>query len=214
MACNNILTFCCVFHILKAFGCFDFVEFSVFFKSMFSTGYAQYNVCRRVIGLFVQQWNLRCVWFMIRARRLNLEETAISSTCVRLIARPVVHAIHADKVFAESGVKGRIIIKSPDTDVLVLCVHYFSKLQHTQELWFQTGTVSSTKDRRRYIPVHEICSTLSPVFTNILPAAHAVTGCDTTSLLFGIGKRSVFKVLKEDPDNFKHLSNLAEEHVA
>jgi hypothetical protein len=50
--------------------------------------------------------------------------------------------------------------------------------------------------------VHEICSTLSPVFTNILPAAHAVTCCDTTSSLFGIGKRSVFKVLKENPDYF------------
>ena len=112
--------------------------------------------------------------------------------------RMLLHAIHADKVFAESGVKGRIIIKSPDTDVLVLCVHYFSKLQHTQELWFQTGTVSSTKDRRRYIPVHEINSTLSPVFTNILPAAHAVTGCDTTSLL------------KENPDYFQYLSNLAD----
>jgi hypothetical protein len=58
--------------------------------------------------------------------------------------------------------------------------------------------------------VHEICSTRSPVFTNILPAAHAVTGCDTTSLLFGIGKRSVFKVLKENSDNFKDLSNLAD----
>jgi hypothetical protein len=46
----------------------------------------------------------------------------------------LLHAIHADKVFAESCVKGRIIIKSPDTDVLILCVHYFSKLQHTQEL--------------------------------------------------------------------------------
>ena len=29
----------------------------------------------------------------------------------------LLHAIHADKVFAEFGVKGRIIIKSPDTDV-------------------------------------------------------------------------------------------------
>ena len=90
MACNNIQSFCCIFPILKAFGCFDFVEFSVFFKRMFSTEYAQCNVCRRVIGLFVQQGNLRCVWFMIRARRFNLEETAISSTCLRLIARPVV----------------------------------------------------------------------------------------------------------------------------
>jgi hypothetical protein len=51
-----------------------------------------------------------------------------------------------------------------------------------------------------------VCSTLSPVFTNILPATHAVKGCDTTSLLFGIGKRGVFKVLKENPDYFKDLS--------
>jgi hypothetical protein len=32
-------------------------EFSFFFKSLFSTEYAQCNVCRRVIGLFVQQRN-------------------------------------------------------------------------------------------------------------------------------------------------------------
>jgi hypothetical protein len=140
----------------------------------------------------------------------NIFSGGVSSTHEEADTRMLLHAIHADKVFAEFGVKGRIIIKSPDTDVLVLCVHYFSKLQHTQESWFQTGTVSSTKDRRRYIPVHEICSTLNPVFTNILPAAHAVTGCDTTSSLFGIGKRSVFKVLKENPDNFKDLSNLAD----
>jgi hypothetical protein len=138
----------------------------------------------------------------------NIFSGGVSSTHKEADTRMLLHAIHADKVFAEFGVKGRIIIKSPY--VLVLCVHYFSKLQHTQELWFQTGTVSSTKERRRYIPVHEICSTLSPVFTNILPAAHAVTCCDTTSSLFGIGNRSVFKVLKENPDNFKDLSNLAD----
>jgi hypothetical protein len=55
---------------------------------------------------------------------------------------------------------------------------------------------------------HKSGVTLSPVFTNILPAAHAVTGCDTTSLLFSIGKQSVFKVLKENPENFKDLSKL------
>ena len=74
----------------------------------------------------------------------------------------LLHAIHADKVFAEFGVKGRIIIKSPDTDVLVLCVHYFSKLQHTQELWFQTGTVSSTKDRRVISQYKRIVAPLVP----------------------------------------------------
>jgi hypothetical protein len=122
---------------------------------------------------------------------INIFSGGLSKSVVLFSTNEEAHAIHADKLSAESGVKGRIIIKSADSDVLVLCVHYFSNRQHTLELWFQTGTVSSTKDRRRYIPVHEICSTLSPVFTNTLPAAHAVTGCDTTSSLFGIGKRSV-----------------------
>jgi hypothetical protein len=89
-------------------------------------------------------------------------------------------------VFAEFGVKGRIIIKSPD--VLVLCVHYFSKLQHTQELWFQTGTPQ--------FPVLRTGGAISQYMRFVAPlvpfspAAHAVTCCDTTSSLFGIGKRS------------------------
>jgi hypothetical protein len=37
----------------------------------------------------------------------------------------ILHAIHTDKTFGESGIKGWIIIKSPDTDVLILCIHYF-----------------------------------------------------------------------------------------
>ena len=41
---------------------------------------------------------------------------------------------------------------------------------------------------------------------NILPAAHAITGCDTTSPFFGIGKRSMLKALKETPDQFSDLS--------
>jgi hypothetical protein len=62
------------------------MEASVFFRVVHSVSeYAQCNVCRRVIGLFVQQRNLWCVWFMIRAHRLNLEETAILSTCLLVL---------------------------------------------------------------------------------------------------------------------------------
>jgi hypothetical protein len=43
---------------------------------------------------------------------------------------------------------------------------------------------------RRYIPVHELCKSLSSVVCEILPADHALTGCDTTSSFFGIGKNS------------------------
>ena len=60
----------------------------------------------------------------------------------------ILHAIHADKTFGESGIKGRIIVKSPDTDVLILCIHYFPSMQNTQEVWFHTGSITNTKDGR------------------------------------------------------------------
>jgi hypothetical protein len=53
---------------------------------------------------------------------------------------------------------------------------YVSKMKNTSELWFQTGLITSTKDCRRYIPVHELCKSLSSVVCEILPAAHALTG--------------------------------------
>ena len=42
----------------------------------------------------------------------------------------------------------------------------------------------------------------------ILPAAHALTGCDTTSSFFGIGKKSMLKALKETPNQFSDLSRI------
>jgi hypothetical protein len=44
----------------------------------------------------------------------------------------------------------------PDTDVLVLLVHYFSRMSNTSDLWFQTGTITALKDDRRYISVDDM----------------------------------------------------------
>jgi hypothetical protein len=49
---------------------------------------------------------------------------------------------------------------------------------------------TSTKDGRRFIPVHEIVNSLNPVFCQILPVAHALSGCDTTSSMFVIGEKN------------------------
>ena len=89
-------------------------------------------------------------------------------------------------------------MKSPDTDVVVLLVHYFPKMKNTSEFWFQTGLITSTKDCRRYIPVHELCKSLNSVVCEILPAAHVLTGCDTTSSFFGIGKKSYVQSSERD----------------
>ena len=108
----------------------------------------------------------------------------------------------------KNNVQGRIVVKSPDTNVLVLLVHYFQNMKNTSELWFQTRLITSTKDCRRYIPVHDLCKSLSSVVCEILPADHALTGCDTASSFFGIGKNSMFKALKEPPNQFSDLSRI------
>ena len=84
----------------------------------------------------------------------------------------ILQAIHVDKEFGVKGIKGRIIIKSQDTDVLILYVHYFPSMLHTHELYFQTDTITCTQDLRRYIHFHKICKSLSFAISNILPAAH------------------------------------------
>jgi hypothetical protein len=58
--------------------------------------------------------------------------------------RIILHALYSDKLYQENNVQGRIVVKSPDTDVLVLLVHYFPKMKNTSELWFQTGLIVST----------------------------------------------------------------------
>ena len=53
-----------------------------------------------------------------------------------------------------------------------------------------------------------LCSSLSDITCKVISAAHAASECDTTSSFFGIGKKSVFKVLKETADYFKDLDKL------
>jgi hypothetical protein len=50
--------------------------------------------------------------------------SSLGCYCLHLQAdtRIIVHALHADEQFGKSSVKGRIIIKYSDTDVLVLKV--------------------------------------------------------------------------------------------
>ncbi|VDH92485.1 Hypothetical predicted protein [Mytilus galloprovincialis] len=50
--------------------------------------------------------------------------------------RILLHVIHSDKIFQQLSKGGRIIVKCSDTDVLVLCVHYFKVLVSTEQMCF------------------------------------------------------------------------------
>ena len=98
---------------------------------------------------------------------------------------------------------GRIVITSPDTDVAVLCIYHFSELDPA-ELWFATGV----GNKRRFVAVHEIAVNLGEILCNLLPAFHSLTGCDSTSSLFGHSKKSALKSLRLSNESFERLHDL------
>ena len=100
----------------------------------------------------------------------------------------------------------RVVVQSPDTDVAVLCVHTYESMR-CQELWFKTGV----KDKLRFVPVHTLTEVLGTNLCNLLPAFHALTGCDTTSALYQIGKRKGWKVLKDHAERYANMSHLGNE---
>ena len=81
-------------------------------------------------------------------------------------------------------------------------------MEHTEELWLYMGTVSGGKDGRRYIPVHDLCSSLSNIRCQIVPFLHAITGCHNTSAFFRTGKTYVYKILKTSPEELFDLGSL------
>jgi hypothetical protein len=70
--------------------------------------------------------------------------------------------------------------------------------------------VSSVKNGRRFLPLHELCSSISEIRCRVLPGAHALSGCNTTSSFFGNGKKLVYKILKDAASDFHDLDNLGD----
>ncbi|KAK3698426.1 hypothetical protein QZH41_001193 [Actinostola sp. cb2023] len=101
--------------------------------------------------------------------------------------RLFLHAKHA----VDDHPSCRIVIQSPDTDVFLLGVTHFVSLG-CEELWLKTGV----KDRLRFIPLHDVARTLGDRMCKALPAFHAISGCDSTSALSGIGKKKAWVALK------------------
>ena len=54
----------------------------------------------------------------------------------------------------------------------------------------------------KYIPLHEIADSLGSVSTGGLLLFHSLTGCDSTGGFFGIGKKTGWKIYKDDVNFF------------
>lgn len=71
-----------------------------------------------------------------------------------------------------------IIILSPDTDIFVLGIYFWHKLEKLgcRGLWFE-----GSRKKNRFLGCHLAAQSLGENVCNVLPALHSLTGCDTTS---------------------------------
>ena len=55
--------------------------------------------------------------------------------------------------------------------------------------------------------MHTVARQLSEEQTNILLTVYALTGCDTCSAFFGIGKKKAFKIMLNNAEELQGLSD-------
>ncbi|XP_061717344.1 uncharacterized protein LOC133525110 isoform X1 [Cydia pomonella] len=125
------------------------------------------------------------------------------------------------------AVKGhsKVMLRTVDTDVVVLAISCVPKLEGLEELWVHIGTGRN----HQYLACHTISSCLGnrlistlinfmtrsikfntklmvffivtgPERTHVLPLFHSFTGCDTTSSFNGRGKKTAFEAWKAYPN--------------
>ena len=80
----------------------------------------------------------------------------------------------------------QLLIRTVDSDVVVLAVFAISQLPARCELWVAFGTGKSF----RYLAAHQIAACLGPEMACALPMFHALTGCNTVSVFAGHGKNA------------------------
>ena len=120
-----------------------------------------------------------------------LQNTHTLSPCSHEEAdtRILLHVSHA----AQHGHQ-QILIRTVDTDVVVLAVYVMNKLPSGSELWLAFGTGKSF----RYLAAHKIAASLGPKMACAIPMFHALTGCDTVSSFAGHGKKAAWSTWKSD----------------
>jgi len=95
-----------------------------------------------------------------------------------------------------------IVIVADDTDVFVLLLYHYMKESLTSPMF-----MSSPVQRRSLIDIKGTVQIHQSIIPD-LPAAHALSGCDTVATYFGIGKGTVLKNLIAAPNSLLQLGCL------
>ena len=99
----------------------------------------------------------------------------------------------------------RVSVRCDDTDVLVLLFYYYDRRLLADAVYMHAGHAWKLSLESNTIPSKQSLESLATGVSACLPAAHALTGCDSTSAFFKIGKRTAFTKLVEHIDSVQQL---------
>ena len=88
-----------------------------------------------------------------------------------------------------------ILVRTVDTDVIVILVGLFFNIQSPVNTWVGFGTGK----KFRYYSINSICQALGEDKSRAILFFHAFSGCDTTSQFHGKAKKSVWEAWKSFP---------------
>ena len=91
-----------------------------------------------------------------------------------------------------------VVIRTADTDVLIIALGCFSSLDQQVNTWLEVGLYS--KNTLRYISVNQLFRKLGEKLCKSLPAFHAFTGCDYSAAFSRKGKLQPFKLLEKNQE--------------
>ena len=103
-------------------------------------------------------------------------------------------------IFHLKSLSGRnnIVVRTNDTDVLVIILSNMDKLIASSHIWLEVGV--NTLNTLRYIDVTSLYTHLGSPLCAALAGFHAFTGCDYTASFSRRGKSRPLKLLQKDPD--------------
>ena len=92
----------------------------------------------------------------------------------------------------------RVVIRTIDTDVLIIILANMSKIDSSLRIWMEVG--QQTKSNLRYINVNQLFNDYGTSICVTLPGSHAFIGCDYTSSFSRKGKVRPFEMLQKNED--------------
>lgn len=102
--------------------------------------------------------------------------------------------------------EGDVVIVAKDTDVLILMIwaHHAFGIRHK---WLMKY------DNNKYAEIDSICNFLGDELCRVLTAIHALSGCDTTSYFYNVGKVKTLKKIKKNPSRLQLINAIGREET-